>query len=118
MKDTCVVKVDGDWFAHFYPRDSGSDAYVLGWPTKLAEKFEGPGIYSIQRVKRAIRTSVRVDIVGEASMWPGDDILARFTRPCSYGICTRFLTELGVTPPPKGKQKTLHLVVTKRRAKK
>ncbi len=114
MRDTCVVRVNGDWFAHFHPRDTGSVAYVLRWPTVLSKRFEGPGIYSIQRVKRAIRTSVRVEIIGDVPMWRRDDILARFTRPCNYGICARFLSELGVSHPPDGKRKTLHLVVMKR----
>ena len=116
MNDTCVVGIYGA-IANFYPILGSSTAFVPSWPFALRKRFRSDGIYSIRRVRKATTRSVRVLIVGDAD---GVDykVPARFVTPPGYGICSRFLRELGVTPPPEGKRKTLHLVVTKRRAKK
>ena len=114
MKDTCVVRVNALHYAHFY-RDSGDTAYVVWWPPVLKKKFRGVGVYSIQRVAMPTPKSIRTVVVGGNSWW--DEIPAFFANG-HYGICSRFLRELGVTTPPEGKRKTLHLVVTKRKAKK
>ena len=119
MKDTCVVRVGFGDHAHFYD-ELDSSAYIPSWPAVLSGKFKGAGVYSIRRVEKSSSRSVRVIIVGiPDSHTFGCSVPAAFTKGVrvSYGICARFLRELGVTPPPKGKRKTLHLVVTKRRSK-
>ena len=119
-KDTCVVRVDDDSIVQFYPDGEGSTAYVPSWPATLRKKFRGAGIYSICCTGKPTSRSARVLISGAALDDVEHNVSARFVSGgrLRYGLCTRFLDELGVTPPPKGKQKTLHLVVTKRKAKK
>ena len=111
MKDTCVVRVSKDGLAHFYPRNDYSIASIAEWPSTLKKKFRGAGIYSIHRVGKPTSRSVRTVVVGQDYY----SVPAYFVVPSGYGTCGRFLSELGVTPPPEGKRKTLHLVVTKRR---
>ncbi len=118
MKNTCVVKIDSKYVVNFYPMLGSSTAYVPRWPAVLRKKFRGAGVYSIHRVRRATTRSARVTIVGEEDGEWRHEVPARFTKPGGYGLCARFVDELGIIPPPKGKQKTLHLVVTKRREKK
>ena len=115
MKNTCVVSVDGN-IANFYPILGSSTAFVPSWPFALRKKLQSNGIYSIRSVRKATARSVRVVIAGDAD-GVQYNVPARFITPPGYGICSRFLRELGVTPPPNGKRKTLHLVVTKRRSK-
>ena len=117
MKDTCVVRVKTNLWARFYPNDNGGAARIPAWPPALREKFRGAGIYSIRRVARPSPRSVRVAIIGDNSF----SVPARFVKGgvLGYGLCRRFLNELGIKGAPLiGKRKTLHLVVTKRRAKK
>ena len=114
MKDTCVVWVDAEGIARFYDGGGGTaDVYL--WPVNLRRRFKGAGVYSIRRVKSSTLRVVHTFIVGTGDK---DDesscVPAIFDT--GYGICARFLRELGVTPPPEGKRKTLHLVVTKRRS--
>ncbi len=116
MKNTCVVRVGDNCAAHFWPSQEGY-AYIPYWPRLLNKKFPVAGIYSIRSVKKSSPRSVRVVITKVDREDVESDVTARF-YPEDYGICSRFLDELGVTPPPEGKQKTLHLVVTKRKAKK
>lgn len=118
MKDTCVVKVDSEYVVNFYPVLGTSTAYVPSWPAALKKKFRGAGVYSIHRVRRATTRSVRVTIIEQENGEWRDEVPARFTEPGGYGLCPRFVDELGIILPPKGKRKTLHLVVTKRRSKK
>lgn len=118
MKNTCVVRVDENLIAFFYD-GCGSSADVKSWPVRLSRKLPRAGVYSIRRVAKSIPGSVWVVIIGIHSLGPGN-VPAAFLKPTNvegmgYGICSRFLRELGVTPPPGGKRKTLHLVVTKRR---
>ena len=116
MKDTCVVRVDADLVARFY--DGGSNtAAVESWPDVLSRKFRGAGVYSIRRVKSSTPRAVRVVIEGTGDEAELFCVPALFITSNMYGLCARFLRELGVSPPPEGKRKTLHLVVTKRRAK-
>lgn len=115
MKDTCVVRVDDDNIANFYPYPGRSTAYVLSWPSLLSKKFRGAGVYSIRRVAKSTSRSVRVFLVGDDVDSVAAGVPARFVRPTGYRICSRFLRELGVTPPIEGKRKTLYLVVTKKR---
>ncbi len=115
MKNTCVVRVDDDLIARFYDR-GGSTADIDSWPDVLSRKFRGAGVYSIQRVAKSSPRSVRVVIVGTVDEGAyTSSVPALFISGYRYGICARFLHELGVTPPPEGKRKTLYLVVTKRR---
>ena len=117
MKDTCVVRISADSFAYFYPGNNRGSAYIDSWPDILRRKFSGVGVYSIRSVKKSSPRSVRVVIQGllvirgEAYH---NQIPAMFL-PFHYGICAPFLDQLGITLPPAGKRKTLHLVVTKRR---
>ena len=117
MKDTCVVRINDEREARFY---SGYGmAETDAWPSQLQRELCSTGVYSIRRVSKPSSKSVRVDIVGAVrDDW--SDVPAMFDegKGHGYGICSRFLHELGVTPPPKGKRKTLHLVVTKRSAEK
>ena len=123
MKNTCVVRVDKNLIASFYD-GLGSHADLKLWPVKLGRKLPRAGVYSIRRVAKSIPRSVRVVIVGlYVSPLFGGSVTAVFMKPTNvagigYGLCQKFLRELGVTPPPEGKRKTLHLVVTERRAKK
>jgi hypothetical protein len=117
MKNTCVVRVSNDGFAYFHPGNNKSNAWISAWPDALCRKFNGAGIYSIRSVEKSSAKSVRVAIQG-LSVAPGEKLQARMPAtwlPFHYGICAQFLDKLGVTPPPEGKWKTLHLVVTKRR---
>ena len=120
MKDTCVVRVDAEGIVQFHPDRWGSTAYVPSWPAPLRKKFRGAGIYSIQYVGKPTSESARVRISGATPIDTEFNVSARFVvgGRLRYGLCTRFLGELGVIPPSEGKRKTLHLVVTKRRAKK
>ena len=115
MKDTCVVDVKEGRLAYFHVRDRGSTAAVDSWPGPLKRKFSGPGTYSISGVKKSTPKAVHVVITGA---YDQEDAIPAWFEDGDYGLCARFLRELGVTPPPEGKRKTLHLVVTKRRAKK
>ena len=112
MKDTCVVKLEANGYVYFKTRADGNSAYLAGWPDSLVEEFQGDGVYSIRRVLNWTTKAVIVVIIGASGE---EDIVAWFAPPSNYGICHRFLRELGVTPPPEGKRKTLHLVVTKRK---
>ncbi len=114
MKDTCVVCINDEQEARFLY--GYGLAETAAWPSQLQKKLRSAGVYAIQRISRPSSKSVRVDIVG-ASLNDWDDVPAMFDegKGHGYGICSRFLRELGVTPPPEGKRKTLHLVVTKRR---
>ena len=118
MKNTCVVRVDADLIARFY-NGGGGTADVDWWPAVLKKKFRGAGVYSIRRVKNPMPGAVRVVIEGTGDR-EGElfSVPAVFITGPGYGICSRFLRELGVTPPLEGKRKTLHLVVTRRRTKK
>ena len=120
MKDTCVVRVDAEGIVQFYPDRVGSTAYVPSWPAALRKKFQGAGIYSICCIEEPTPRSARVRICGATPDDVEFHVSARFVigARLRYGLCDRFLRKLGVTPPPEGKRKTLHLVVTKRRAKK
>jgi len=118
MKNTCVVRVDENLIASFYD-GHGSNADVESWPVRLSRKLPRAGVYSIRRVVKPTSRAVRVIIIGIRSLGSGD-VPAAFLKSTNvegigYGICRRFLRELGVSPPPEGKRKTLHLVVTKRR---
>ncbi len=117
MKNTCVVKIDrDDDSVKFYPDTDGA-AYLSAWPGTLRRKFRVSSVYSIQCVGKPTSRSVRTTIVGvqdQSSTLPSYGIPAFFVTG-DYGICAEFLHKLGVTPPPEGKRKTLHLVVTKRR---
>ncbi|KKM79586.1 hypothetical protein LCGC14_1348530 [marine sediment metagenome] len=115
MKNTCVVRVDAEYVVNFYPMLGSSTAYVPSWPAVLRKKFRGAGVYSIHRVRRATAGSACVAIIGEGNSEWSHEVPARFLKPGGYGLCARFLNELGVSPPPEGKRKTIHLVVTKRR---
>ena len=114
MKDTCVVRVDAACEARFYD-GGGSTADIDSWPDGLRRKFRGAGVYAIRCVKKDTPSAVRVVIIG---LEHNAGVPALFTTGYMYGICSRFLRELGVTPPPKDKRKTLHLIVMKRKAKK
>ncbi|KKM20996.1 hypothetical protein LCGC14_1639900 [marine sediment metagenome] len=118
MKDTCVVRVDGGLVAHFWPGRSRDEAHIWNWPPALKYEFEGEGIYSIRSVKKPSLRSVSVTIAyhnDPDDTGPRPRRLVAVFNIGHYGICAEFLTKLGVTPPPEGKRKTLHLVVTKRR---
>ena len=117
MKDTCVVRVDAEGIVQFYPDSEGSTAHVPSWPAALRKKFRGVGIYSIYCVEKPTLRSARVLISGAVLDDVEHNVSARFVSGgrLRYGLCTRFLRELGVTPPPEGERKTLYLVVTKRR---
>ena len=112
MKNTCVVGVSEGRYAYFHVRNEGSTADVDSWPSSLKRKFSGAGTYSISQVKKSTPRAVHVVIIGAYSQWDG---IPAWFEDGNYGLCARFLRELGVTPPPEGKRKTLHLVVTKRR---
>ena len=113
MKDTCVVRVDGDeegLVANFY--DGSGIAELNMWPPMLSRKFQSEGVYSIRRVRKFSARAVHVIITGTGD---GEEPVVPAVFDTGYGLCARFLRELGVSPPPEGKRKTLHLVVTKRR---
>ena len=113
MKGTCVVRVDSKRIARFYD-GGGSTADVGSWPGVLKREFPQAGVYSIRRVKKSIPRAVHVSITGTGQTG-SYSVPAMFDEGYYYGICDRLLRELGVKPPPEDKQKTLHLVVTKRR---
>ncbi|KKK49181.1 hypothetical protein LCGC14_3137640 [marine sediment metagenome] len=119
MKDTCVVRVDDRHLAHFYD-GLGGKADVDSWPSVLNQKFRGTGVYSIRRVAKSTLRAARVVIVGIyddpafATLVPAFFVKNTSVSGVGYGICARFLRELGVTPLSKGERKTLHLVVTKK----
>ena len=114
MKNTCVVDVNEGRCAHFHGRNKGSTADVDSWPSALRRKFSGAGTYSISRVKKSTPRAARVVIIGAYDPWDG---IPAWFEDGDYGLCARFADELGITPPPKGKRKTIYLVVTKRRSK-
>ena len=115
MKDTCVVQIFEDSIT-FSP-DTGGAARLSSWPNRLRGRFRSNDIYVIRRATKSTPRAVQVVIVGMEHGCCLDGIPAKFADG-SYGICDRFLHELGVTPPLERKRKTLYLVVTKRRAKK
>ena len=120
MKDTCVVRVDAKGIIRFYPDRQGSTAYMPSWPAALRKKFRGVGIYSIYCTEKPTSRSARVRICRATPCDIEFRVSARFVigARLGYGLCGRFLRELGIILPPEGKRKTIHLVVTKRRAKK
>jgi hypothetical protein len=118
MKNTCVVSIRYERYngriARFHPHDDGSVAEVTCWPVKLKRKF-GPrpkGIYAIRRVTKSTRAAVSIVITGQG----GGQHPAYFERPF-YGLCRRFMRELGVAAPRNLKTKTIHLLVRKSPAK-
>ena len=109
----CTIDVHEGLAAFYFDPFRGSQAHMPSWPSAVSRKFLRSGTYTIRHLKRRTTTTINLSIVGT-----GDTgIVARFVARGveGYGLCARFLRELGVTPPPKGKRKTLHLVVTKRR---
>jgi len=114
MKNTCVIRIRSERYrgrlARFHPKDNDSVAEVGCWPKKLMGQFgkRPVGIYSIRRVKKSTARSVDVVIVGNTSGSPFPACFEPY-----YGICKRFLRELGAKPPAKDRRKTLHLVVRK-----
>ena len=115
MKDTCVVQINAyDGSVRFSP-DTGGAAYLSDWPSPLRKKFCSDGVYAIRRVRKSTPRALHVVIVGQRSTVM-EGLPAKFAVG-SYSICSKFLRKLGVTPPPEGKRKSLHLVVTKRRSK-
>ncbi len=111
MKNTCVVRLH-EGLLWFYPRNSGDTADLGSWPSKLARKFGRDGIYVIRRTAKPTSRSVRVQITG-SSYGIQDDVPAYFVGPSHFGLCRRFLRELGVEPPAETEVKTFHLTVRK-----
>ncbi len=115
MKNTCTIRVHSDGFARFYPNsDPKNTARVVDWPCPLAQKVRDVGIYDIRCVERPTPKSAAVTIVG-VGVEARDAHVGAFFLATDYGICMRFMRELGTEPPRKGRRKTLHLVVTKRK---
>ncbi len=112
----CTIDVHEGHATFYFDPFRGSGAYAPSWPYALSQKFLRNGTYVIHHLRKSTTATINLQIIGTGDY----GVPARFVERKGerYGLCSRFLRELGVTPPPEGKQKTLHLVVTKRRAKK
>ena len=120
-KNTCIVEVRGRQL-HFWPYAYWTEADpgtvdINEWPAVLARKFNGAGLYSIQRVPKATRGAVSVGIRG----LPIDDTWDEAT-PAEwldlrefhiYYVCQRFLDFVGVKTPGERRKRYFYLKVKK-----
>jgi hypothetical protein len=114
MKNACGIKVRRSGWISFHPKDDGTSASLSCWPEKLRRKVRRLGIYSLQRVEKPQRRSITVTIVHTGR--PGrDPCPAYFLVPCCYGLCHRFVRELGIRRRKAGTRQGIHLIVTKKK---
>ncbi len=114
MKNTSGIKIDERSTVRFYPRRDRNTAMVSGWPRKLRKKTQKKGVYSVHRVEKPSARSVKVVI--KRSTYGSGNCPTYFTET-SYGLCRRFVRELGIVLPEGRRRKALHLIVTRKRRK-
>ena len=119
-KNTCIVEVRGQQL-HFWPYDhwviaNPGTVEIGSWPEVLAQKFNGAGLYSIQRVPKGTQGAVSVGIQGlHIDEWDEEVPAEWLDLPMfqAYYVCQQFLDFIGVKTPGERRKKHFYLKVTK-----